>query len=64
MSIMKYGNAMRGRQKVKNRKWHTKSAVEAQVRVQLQNRSEKQGRLIDIAAQNGRKLEPAGRLSG
>lgn len=55
---------MRDRQKVKNRKWHTKSTVEAQARVQLQNRSEKQGRLIDIAAQNDRKLEPVGRLSG
>ncbi|MGO2452795.1 MULTISPECIES: hypothetical protein [unclassified Pseudomonas] len=55
---------MKGRQKVKNRKWHTKSTIEAEAREQLQKRSEKQGRLLDIAAQNDRILEPAGRLSG
>ena len=64
LSIIRYGNAMKGRQKVKNRKWHTKSTIEAEAREQLQKRSEKLGRLLDIAAQNDRILEPAGRLSG
>lgn len=62
--MMRYGNAMKGRQKVKTRKWHTKSKVEAEAREQLHNRSEKLGRLLEIAVQNDRKLEPVGRLSG
>lgn len=53
---------MKGRQKVKIRKWYTKSTAEA--RAQLQNRSENLGRLLDIAAKNDSKLEPIGRLSG
>lgn len=64
LSIMRYDNAMKGRQKVKTRKWHTKSTAEAEAREQLQNRPEKQGRLLDIAAQSDRELEPVGRLSG
>ena len=55
---------MKGRQKVKTRKWYTKSTAEAEARQQLQNRSENQGRLLDIAAKNDSKLEPIGRLSG
>jgi hypothetical protein len=61
---MRYDNAMKGRQKVKIRKWYTKSTAEAEARVQLQNRSENLGRLLDIAAKNDSKLEPIGRLSG
>lgn len=61
---MRYDNAMKGRQKVKTRKWYTKSTAEAEARQQLQNRSENQGRLLDIAAKNYSKLEPIGRLSG
>lgn len=64
LSIMGYDKAMKGRQKVKTRKWHTKSTAEAEAREQLQNRPEKQGRLLDIAAQSDRELEPVGRLSG
>lgn len=55
---------MKGRQKVKTRKWYTKSIAEAEAREQLQNRSENLGRLLDIAAKNDSKLEPIGRLSG
>lgn len=55
---------MKGRHKVKSRKWYTKSKVEAETRAQLQKRSEKQGRLLDIAAQDDSKLEPVGRLAG
>lgn len=64
LSIMRHDNAMKGRQKVKTRKWHTKSTAEAEAREQLQSRTEKQGRLLDIAAQSDRELEPVGRLSG
>lgn len=55
---------MKGRQKVKTRKWHTKLIVEAEARDQLKKRSEKLERLLDIAEKNDRKLEPVGRLSG
>lgn len=55
---------MKGRQKVKTRKWYTKSTVEAEARELLKNRSENQGRLLDIAAKNDSNLEPIGRLSG
>lgn len=66
LSIMRYDNAMKGRQKVKTCKWHTKSTAEAEAeaRERLQNRPEKQGRLLDIAAQSDREMEPVGRLSG
>lgn len=55
---------MKGRRKVKTHKWHEKSAVEAEARELLRSRSEKKGRLLDIAAKNVRELEPAGRLAG
>ena len=61
---MRYDNAMKGRQKVKTRKCYTKSTVEAEARELLKNRSENQGRLLDIAAKNDSNLEPIGRLSG
>lgn len=54
---------MKGRRKAKTRKWFVKFELEISAREQLKNRSDQQGRLLDIAAQSGRKLEIVGRLA-
>lgn len=64
LSAQRRGNGMKGRRKVKTHKWQKKSAVEAEARELLRSRSEKKGRLLDIAAKNVRELEPVGRLAG
>lgn len=55
---------MKGRRKIKTDRWLLKSTIEDGAREILLARSEKQGRLLDIAAQSGKKMEPAGRLCG
>ncbi|MHB2080409.1 hypothetical protein [Pseudomonas asiatica] len=49
---------------MKTDKWRLRSTVQAGARELLLARREKQGKLLDIAAQNGKQMEPAGRLCG
>lgn len=60
----KGGYEMKGRRKTKTCKWHVKSTMEGEARKFLQARSEKQGRLLDLATHSGKDMEPVGRLSG
>lgn len=55
---------MKGRRKVKTEKWRIKSKNEDSARKLLRGRAQTQGRFLDIAAQAGNRMEPAGRLAG
>ena len=55
---------MKGRRKMKTRKRHDAAQMKAEAREPLQKKSEKQGRLLEIAVQKGREMEPIGRLCG
>lgn len=55
---------MKGRYKLRTRKWEIKAAVEAEARELLRNRSEKQTRFLDSALQGGSDLERIGGLDG
>lgn len=55
---------MKGRRKVKTGKWHAIAAWERAARELLQSRSEKRGRLLDIAAEKDLVFEPVGSLCG
>jgi hypothetical protein len=55
---------MKGRLKVKTLKWSLKAQYEAEAREVLQGKSAAQGRFLTIAMQNGKELEPVGRLAG
>lgn len=54
---------MKGRRKLKTLKWQTKAAIGAEARELLGSKRKAQGRLLDIAAQNSRELEPLGRIA-
>lgn len=55
---------MKGRYKLRTRKWEIKAAVEAEARELLRNRSEKQSRFLDAALPGGSDLEQMGGLDG
>ncbi len=55
---------MKGRRKVKTNKWYVKTENEGGARELLRGRAQTQGRLLDIAAQAGKRMEPVGRLAG
>ena len=55
---------MKGRRKLKTLKWQTKSAIETEARELTGSKRKTQGRLLDIAAQNSREMEPLGRIAG
>lgn len=55
---------MKGRRKIKPCKWHDAAQMESEARELLQKRSEKRGRLLEVAVQKGREIEPIGRLCG
>lgn len=55
---------MKGRRKPKTAKWRVKFEIEAAAKKRLLARTDKQGRLLDIASQQGDNLEPIGRLAG
>jgi hypothetical protein len=55
---------MKGRRKVKTRKWQMKAEIEAEAQSRLRSTGAKSSRFLDVALQNGREEEPLGRLAG
>lgn len=55
---------MKGRRKVKTSKWYVKTENEGGAQELLRRRANTQGRLVDMAAQPGKRMEPVGRLAG
>jgi len=55
---------LKGRRKVKTEKWRIKSEQEGSAQELLRGRAQTQGKLLDIAAQAGKRMEPVGRLAG
>jgi hypothetical protein len=55
---------MKGKRKVKTSKWQQIQAWTVQAQRQLEQRSTRASRFLDVALAAGREAEPVGRLAG